>query len=1106
MNQEEETALQKFYIASYEEFRHRNVSPEEGTCTWIFEHPQYREWINQDQSSLLWVSADPGCGKSVLASFLVNHFRQTIEPPALACHFFFRDDSQAQRSAETALCSVIHQLLSAKPNFINYAVDEVQAKGDNLTKELSSLWDIFVSIIDNESCGTIYLILDGLDECEEKSLKRLLKLLRELHKRKMRNGFLMTIVTSRPYQWIRATLDDAPTIRLKTEDCLDAIDADVHRVINVRIDRFGSRTGTSHDARLENIRRALSQKADRTFLWITLVLDIMDSDSCQSFEELNAIVDSANKELESIYEKILSRSKHPEKARKLLSIVLAASEPLTLEQLDLAFAIQSEHKRLEDVYSSRFVSVDNGIRDACGMFLRVSDGHVVLVHQTAREFLLTKASALPSANPKAGHIWSRKRRDRDSLRGSASNASSTDPSPFKDGVGSSRWQGSFSTEDCILLMAGICISYLLLEEFRLQEDEMSWLDSSNHGPDNVVLSTRPRLLALEASEPFSHHCFVHWAAYYARIQSRAPTAMRERVMLLLSDAYRLAVWVPFSKSYGPARRNYHKARFDYDFPRSTIGRAWYLGFAFPELHSNERAMNGPDRNGYVPLFYAALNGNPSFLSTLIDEGAHVDGLYTQKARPLFAAVAEGDVESVKILLEAGAGVNIQDEEGRTPLFACYEASTMHLLLDHGVDVSHKNFARITACEEALRSGSKVMLEVLLSRGFTFDQLGGISLLFDAIQQGSSGAVEILLDADPKILDSSGNMGKALGLAIRERDREILSILLKQGTNQRINYAAMINSAKATPYDELPLHFAARMCDQAIVLLLLENGADVRIRDGHGRTALATLLRRTVTQARTVEDAIQVADILLKFDADVNALDDRGRTPLHLGLNAGTNPEILDFLLTQGADILAVDDEGRDVFDYLIGPSMMSTLATFPGDSVGNMLDLLVSHGFQLELRNTVGQTPLIRAVKALNSAMTKGLLAAGADSNATDNVGRTARSYALELSGLSNLLELFDEALSKANSPEDVTGSVPHINIEPPMDTVATSEEQASALSLRQPTAKRTEASKNRRPAWIENSSMNLGYHGYTAVGRNVIQKRDRIDRAQTASPFPQIR
>lgn len=43
-----------------------------GTFEWLFADSRFRTWLEEPERPLLWLTADPGCGKSVLAKFLVN--------------------------------------------------------------------------------------------------------------------------------------------------------------------------------------------------------------------------------------------------------------------------------------------------------------------------------------------------------------------------------------------------------------------------------------------------------------------------------------------------------------------------------------------------------------------------------------------------------------------------------------------------------------------------------------------------------------------------------------------------------------------------------------------------------------------------------------------------------------------------------------------------------------------------------------------------------------------------------------------------------------------------------------------------------------------------
>lgn len=136
--------LQCLYTSKYKEQRCRIREPVEGTCTWVTGHSKYKDWLGK-KTGLLWLSADPGCGKSVIASFLVKHLESQTD--ATVCYFFFKDDSDEQRNATFALCAILHQLFVQKISLSVFAQEVFQAKGKGFTEEVDTLWDILVKAV-----------------------------------------------------------------------------------------------------------------------------------------------------------------------------------------------------------------------------------------------------------------------------------------------------------------------------------------------------------------------------------------------------------------------------------------------------------------------------------------------------------------------------------------------------------------------------------------------------------------------------------------------------------------------------------------------------------------------------------------------------------------------------------------------------------------------------------------------------------------------------------------------------------------------------------------------------------------------------------------------
>jgi hypothetical protein len=99
--------------------------------------------------------------------------------------------------------------------------------------EVDTLWDILVTAVADGGCGDVICVLDALDECEEVTMARLIRHVTPLPASQASDTPLKFLVTSRPYHRIEKKLSSAATtIRLKGEKEIDAITADVNRVID----------------------------------------------------------------------------------------------------------------------------------------------------------------------------------------------------------------------------------------------------------------------------------------------------------------------------------------------------------------------------------------------------------------------------------------------------------------------------------------------------------------------------------------------------------------------------------------------------------------------------------------------------------------------------------------------------------------------------------------------------------------------------------------------------------------------------------------------------------------------------------------------------------
>ncbi|KAF9879053.1 ankyrin repeat protein [Colletotrichum karsti] len=507
--------------SNYEAHKSRNPSPVPGTCTWIFNHPKCKSWIESRGPSLLWISADPGCGKSVLASFLVDHFTAIAPAKGLnVCYFFFKSDNVDQSDVVRGTQAILHQLYSQQKDLMSTDAAELQVAN---IQSVEGLWKAFVQSTQREDARPTICILDGIDECEPKPRGLLLRSISKYFATEEHSQVgtcrsrLRVIITSRPENQIKVALDKSSKpssrngsasqprtynmIRLRAEDETDAISADVARVIRAKIEDLidhGLPAGLLH-----NLQSELVKRADRTFLWVSLVLDLLEEkvESGASRRELDEILKT--RDIFGIYAELLASRPDLTKARKLLEILLSAARPLTVEETSIVLAVASGSKdgrvqqsrtkarrpgdlTFDDVEYELVYPFENHLKHLCGNFIRIIRDKVYFVHETAREFLLANDSSSRIVTAQA--VTAR-------LSSSLSN-----PPISKQ---TETFQHSFTLIDTHVTMLELCAAYL----YCLAKPS----SSSQSGETSIKTA------------PFLDYAAQCWTIHYHRARSRLVT-------------------------------------------------------------------------------------------------------------------------------------------------------------------------------------------------------------------------------------------------------------------------------------------------------------------------------------------------------------------------------------------------------------------------------------------------------------------------------------------------------------------------------------------------------------------------------------------------------
>jgi hypothetical protein len=358
----------------------------EDSCKWILDHPDFRKWRDEDRR-VLWIEGGPGTGKTMLVISIINHLEKLIETSdAGILSFFFCQYTDAQLNNATAvLRGLIFLLIMQQSDLISHLLMEYRHAGPQLFNDRNSFYAlraIFQNMLRDPRLTAAYLIVDGLDECET-GLSELLSLIAQTVSTPATR--VKWLVSSRSRRDVGQILVlDNSGIRLN----LETVKKSVSNAIDVYIDRKVSQLSQIRDNKAiqDRVRTFVRQGADGTFLWVALVFKELQSVPRYSVLDVLESLVNMPTGLTSLYDRMMNqierlRARDPEICRSVLRTVTVAYRPLHLLELPILAGFEG--------HLAQKVSLE-GILMACGSFLTIREDYIYLIHQSAKDYLVTR--------------------------------------------------------------------------------------------------------------------------------------------------------------------------------------------------------------------------------------------------------------------------------------------------------------------------------------------------------------------------------------------------------------------------------------------------------------------------------------------------------------------------------------------------------------------------------------------------------------------------------------------------------------------------------------------------------------------------------------------
>ncbi|KAJ4407348.1 hypothetical protein N0V91_003932 [Didymella pomorum] len=378
------------------------------TTHWILENADVEQWVRADfpARSVMWLHGIPGAGalrfQPASMSVLLTRLGKTILASAIidACDvvkdsstafFYCHDDDQASNSAVGILKGITQQLLTQNIHSLPACHTRYTSSGEPVLRSVShtakTLEDLCTIL------PKMYIIIDGLDECEPVERKQTIDCLMDIFCQceKTNPGKLRLLFVSQNYADIKRGLSSPSRpathiIQLSDKDN----EGDINSYVRYWVGAIATKFSPFNDDMVQYLQRLTVHNAKGMFLYAKLVLQDLHAQPTREKVLEGIKDDNFPVGLKGAYERIRSMKNVAsppewEKTKKLLGWMICAKRQLTWKEMQVALSIDVDGQSIE--YDDR--RFRRHIHDVCGSLVLLNGDRVSLVHSTAKTYITT---------------------------------------------------------------------------------------------------------------------------------------------------------------------------------------------------------------------------------------------------------------------------------------------------------------------------------------------------------------------------------------------------------------------------------------------------------------------------------------------------------------------------------------------------------------------------------------------------------------------------------------------------------------------------------------------------------------------------------------------
>ena len=860
----------------------------------------------------------------------------------LICCFFCARDIESQKDARSLLRALILQILSAKKDVVHQIKAEYSSIRHEYEPSFETLWRVFEMTVGITPCSCLYIVIDALDECEERSRSLLLaKFLHILRPRSLDGGVrrkrIKLIISGQPLisrAW-KSGDETLSQFHIDMEMRPDGLVGDLQRFADYKVEDLIYNSHIS-EASGEQLKRRLYTLAENSFLWLSIVLDDLKHGLDYRDTDVQRILTAIPGNLKDSYTKHLppiSENQLP-RLRCYLQLLVASARPLTLSEVD-TFTTFHDRQSTECISPVDGALVLNSLRRALGPLVKFPEGKIQFIHSTVKGYLLALRTEPDHPLHKTHEV---ELNEAHLLIAKACMQNILQEADSPDTADEARRSPDMPSSSPISARSskGEADRDAFYDELFTLED-VAFLRDVNVIPQDV-------LTRLGSRYPGYDYAIWYWDHHYAQAEYLADaSAQQDAIRLLSCGSPRLARWYTYKVNNSPTAMPDHS-----EVSALVLAALFNHPITLQRLLSNHEFT---DRSTTLKsaLYWASSRGHLKSIHVLLDHKSPL--LDTGRNRSALAvAIQGGFTEASEVLLDAGrADPNYSSLRTPPPLLLAAAHNHEEILtglLHHGrIDINQVDESGRTALMQASRSGSSQCLEELLRDGrsnINSSDHDGCNALIHACMTGNALAVQLLVREpllDVHLCDKYGRNAMSYAAekttlpVVRRLFRAQVSIAQKD-TNGRNAISWAANSSKATTD---PDHNGK--CVLEYLIEKCPDGADFQDKDGWSPLAWAL-------DQPGYPEAVRI--LIEKGKADVNQRDQAsGRPVLSWAASEGFTQIVKYLLGLPQLDKNATNDDGRSALSFAATNGRVETLELLLRDSE-----------VVKDIRDTKGRSPI----------------------------------------------------------------------------------------------------------------------------------------------------